>query len=507
MKMNMQTKFLVYAMAWTICVPSLLFAVDTRFNQVGPADFNDPANWDTGALPGPDDNTFIGDFGTTFVTPQTATITGDLTNPVIGDLRIGQGVEGVGTLDHSAGSLTTAAEKWSFVGVDGTPGSPAQGTYNLSGTASFFGGIGVRGVEDFTDPDNPEFSCPPVTGGCEQTVIGGFGGPGAGNVGTLNISDNATFEANRMFLGNFDAGSGTINQSGGTVYIDSWLSIGRIQSQGTYNMSGGSLEVSNDFLTVGENDGATGIMTISGSSTVQAPSLAVGRFGVDGPGATGNLTIQGSNASINADGLFLVGVDDLAGLVPNDSMATVTFEADAAGVSPITVAGDVHLNDGVLTPTGVGFADLVVDLTAYASTSDVTLVDAASTSTIFGEFRNATEGMVIPGTGGRTITYMGGPDANDIMLVGLAMELLGDYDDSGQVGAGDLGLVLQAWGTNNYGDDWVNQIPPGTNVGAGELSPVLGNWGGTAAPPAVPEPAGLGIVALVALLGFARRRR
>ena len=62
-------------------------------------------------------------------------------------------------------------------------------------------------------------------------------------------------------------------------------------------------------------------------------------------------------------------------------------------------------------------------------------------------------------------------------------ELLGDYDGSGLVGAGDLALVLAAWGTNNYGILWVNQIPPGTNVGAGELSPVLGNWGASLVAP------------------------
>ena len=34
-------------------------------------------------------------------------------------------------------------------------------------------------------------------------------------------------------------------------------------------------------------------------------------------------------------------------------------------------------------------------------------------------------------------------------------ELCGDYNDDGVVGAPDLGLVLQAWGTNSYGVDWL----------------------------------------------------
>ena len=53
----------------------------------------------------------------------------------------------------------------------------------------------------------------------------------------------------------------------------------------------------------------------------------------------------------------------------------------------------------------------------------------------------------------------------------------GDYDGNGFVGAGDLSLVLGAWGTNNYGVDWVVQVPPGNTVGAAELQGVLENWG------------------------------
>ena len=101
---------------------------------------------------------------------------------------------------------------------------------------------------------------------------------------------------------------------------------------------------------------------------------------------------------------------------------------------------------------------------------------------------------------------------NDKSIVDLASLLVtttmldGDYDDDGIVGAGDLGLVLQAWGTNNYGDDWINQVPPGTNVGANELSVVLQEWGNMASPLAVPEPsAAIFLCAGVTLLVTIRR--
>ena len=88
----------------------------------------------------------------------------------------------------------------------------------------------------------------------------------------------------------------------------------------------------------------------------------------------------------------------------------------------------------------------------------------------------------------------------------LITDIAGDYDNNGLVGAGDLGLVLQAWGTNNYGNEWINQVPPGTNVGAAELSVVLEEWGNMAAPPAVPEPSAAILLCAGATLLVTRKR-
>ena len=101
----------------------------------------------------------------------------------------------------------------------------------------------------------------------------------------------------------------------------------------------------------------------------------------------------------------------------------------------------------------------------------------------------------------------------------------GDYDNDGRIGASDLGLVLTAWGTDNYGMDWVNEVPDGTSVGAEQLGVVLTNWGG-AAPSridlstidgaqfvtiplggmAVPEPT-TGLLVVLGLAALAMRRR
>ena len=81
--------------------------------------------------------------------------------------------------------------------------------------------------------------------------------------------------------------------------------------------------------------------------------------------------------------------------------------------------------------------------------------------------------------------------------------LLGDYNDDGMVGAPDLSLVLQTWGSDMIPAEWVNQTPMGT-VGAEQLSPVLQNWGSIAA--VVPEPAAAWTMAVVGLLLWTRRQ-
>ena len=83
--------------------------------------------------------------------------------------------------------------------------------------------------------------------------------------------------------------------------------------------------------------------------------------------------------------------------------------------------------------------------------------------------------------------------------------LLGDYDGSGMVGAGDLGLVLGSWGSDMIPPEWVNQIPMGT-VGAGELSVVLNEWGNSASLLAIPEPSSVVLMCL-GLTAFVCRSR
>ncbi len=88
----------------------------------------------------------------------------------------------------------------------------------------------------------------------------------------------------------------------------------------------------------------------------------------------------------------------------------------------------------------------------------------------------------------------------------------GDYDNSGQVGQGDLDLVLQNWGDNTdvtgIPAGWVNDLPQG-QIEQTELDGILQNWGETAAPDfrgtmLVPEPA---LAVPLLMMAAARHRR
>lgn len=364
----------------------------------GTTDYNDPINWTGNVLPGAGpavENAVIGDI--TGANPAVVDLNGAPGVTPIGDLRIGQGFSGDGTLNHSSGELVTADGKWSFLGADGDGLDPAKGTYNLSGDAIF-----RQSQVAFSDGNQFHLGL----GGGRRTP-----GADAPNTGELNISDDAQFIANNFFVGSNDDNRGTVNQSGGFVSVENWISIGREKGAvGEYNMTGGQLAVTQDGITVGESSGASGSMTLSGDSIVDAGQLRVGRsLGLDpdtGAGGTGSLTIIGNQVDLTV-GFLDIGSD--FGTNTNGE-GTLRFEANSGGVSALEVLDSVTLNDGTIE----GFADLEVDL-ASAPAGDITLIEVGVSVT--GTFRNLAEGAAVPNSGGRTITYLGG-DGNDIVLLG-----------------------------------------------------------------------------------------
>ena len=477
--MNMYLKrnvFLISAYAFTMTLSGAALGDQTPEavfdgGTANPGDWNDPINWDDtlggNILPGASDDVEIATVATNGIGNAEVNITSDI--PDYADLRVGVGGAGLsGTINHSAGTATTGG--WAFLGVDNLDTSAVSiGTYNLTGSAVWNVG---------------------------QTLLGTAGGIDGTRTaeGYLNIADNAQLNTGSLNVGNNDDNYGEVNQTGGTVTINDWFNVGdNTSGHGRYNMSGGSLSA--DQISVGQAENSTGEMHLSGNASITqsgaTQGLRVGRGVIPDQttlvSAEGLLSITGGGVSVSATN-FSVGADEtgeFAGApAPTTTPAegTLSFISELNAISSISVSGNVLLNDGSVS----GFADLIVDLETSPVAGDVVLIDLSSTGTVTGTFRGLAEGAVVTGSGGRTITYMHGPDNNDIAL--LAAGVPGDADGDGDVDGTDF-LLLQR--NNPAGiSDWESNYPVPL---AGVIS-------------AVPEPAGLTLVAIGLCLAAMRRR-
>ncbi|MEM8680103.1 MAG: dockerin type I domain-containing protein [Planctomycetota bacterium] len=382
-----------------------------------PGDWDTGANWDIGVVPDPTANVFIGEDGT--VPTATANITGPLSQDTVNDIRIGAGTlfgGAEGTLNHSGGTINT--DGWVFVGLDAPAGGDGNtGTYNLSGTATF-NNLG----------EDKEFH------------VGIGGGAGASNEGFVNVQDSAVLNLAKGYIGSNDGNSGTLTQTGGEVVVGDWLAIGREGgAQGTYNISGGSLTVTNDFLTLGESGaGTSGRMNVSGDASINTANMAIGRP-LAAPGSEGLLSIAGDGATINT-GSLVVGINDQAGFTAAEATGTVRFESSTTSVTTIEVSGDAYLNDGTM----IGQSLLEVDFTAAPTTGDITLVTVGGT--LNGIFAGLPEGTVVPDSGGRTISYTG----NQIRLLAEGgMTVTGDFNGDNLWNCLDIDLLSNAIATGS----------------------------------------------------------
>lgn len=459
-----------------ITAPAL--AVDWD-GDAGTTDFNDPINWTDDALPGTGagiENAVIGNANTAVVD-----LAGPLSVSPIGDLRVGQSFFGNGTLNHSSGALVTADDKWSFVGVDGDGLDPSVGVYNLSGDALF-----EQTRVAFADSNHFHLGL----GGGRRSE-----GADLPNTGEINIQDTAQMNLNNFFVGSNDDNVGRVNQSGDSaIFAENWVSIGReAGARGYYNMTGGQLAVTQDGITVGESSGAYGEMNLSGDADVDAGRLRVGRsLALDaetGAGGTGLLTVSGHEVDLRV-GFLDIGSNDGAN---TNGEGTLSFTASESGISTLKVIESVNLNDGSVE----GFAALDLDL-SLAPAGDLTLIEIEEAlGATTGTFMGLAEGAMVPDSGGRTITYVGG-DGNDIVLLDDAVApIFGDFEPDGDVDIIDFGVFADAFGSVT-GDAEYNadaDSEPDGDVDIIDFGLFADNFGIGVPATAVPEP-----TSLVALL-------
>ena len=442
---------------------------------------------------------------------------------VEGKFRVGQG--GGGFVNQNDGTIIAGNTGGSgkFVAVGNGAGSDGS-FYNLNGGTLVLGGglsggqlrelrVGSAASAEFLVGDGVGTADTAVIETRRHIYIGHDGGTGTMTINHDGRIDQVTDGA-PMIVGS-GGGEGTVSQNGGTVTGEHHLQIGNgAGSNGLYTISAGALIVADDGsgqLRIADN-GAIGTLRVEGTASVTAGAeLYIGH--TDDSGSVGLLEIIGSDASLS--------VGKLDNALNLDE--TIYWEADANGVTPLVVRGDVGLSLFVelqhpseIAAISGGIGDgiaLDLDLSAITTNVTLTLIDNQSAEPIQGLFEDPSannelyeEGEIITGTGYDgivSISYLGGT-GNDVVLnltQGSAdFDLDGDVDGRDfliwQIGNGAPGGSMQG---DANGDGTVNQA---------DLKIWQDQYGDLAAPAGVatgvPEPSG---VVLMLGLTFAASSR
>jgi autotransporter-associated beta strand protein len=286
-------------------------------------------------------------------TGNIATITADSAfTPV--DIFVGVGSGTSGRLNHVGGTATTGAGNWMFVGCNG-----GTGVYNLANTATTGGaltGFGQGsgsltvagnfyiGGRYFDVGGNGTFNMN-TSGTLTAGLVDVFDSNTAGT-GTFNLDNGTIHSTGEFWVGAWGTGAGTMNQSGGTVQVDTWLAIGRGNHDGgtgTYNLNGGTINAAtnNGFITLGSFGGANGTMNVTGGTANSTRQFYVGE------GGTGTLNVSGSgtvNVNGAAGGLSLGVNASGVGTVNLNAGGTIQTTQVSKGAG----TGTFNFNGGVL---------------------------------------------------------------------------------------------------------------------------------------------------------------
>jgi len=193
-----------------------------------------------------------------------------------------------------------------------------------------------------------------MTNGTFTSSVDMFLGADAGGVGHFTAS-GGTLTATTLRVGN--NGAGTFDQSGGAVNVNAYLFIGAEANSatGTYTMTSGTLTVSNQLVSVGRY--GTGTLDVSGTAVVTASKGVRVGFTNGSNAGTGTLVVTNGGT---------VATSSIYGGGSTDAQATVLF--DDATVQ--TTAAGAILKD--LASVTIGEGGLTIDNAFAASATNTT---------------------------------------------------------------------------------------------------------------------------------------
>jgi autotransporter-associated beta strand protein len=288
--------------------------------------------------------------------------------------------------------------------------------------------------------------------------------PYTGETATLNIS-NASVNAQRVIIGGVTGNTGTpgtgiLNQSSGSIDSYQWFTVGSggtTGGAGTYNMSGGTLNVHTEPIEVANFTASVGTVNLSGSGTINIWNSS-------------NNINMGANANAGS-GTF------------NQRGGTVTFYSDSGG----TVGGSGVLYLGKAT----GLTNNYI-YNLFGGTLQVPAITSASGNSLFyfngGTLEAAkTNASFLSGLTAAYVSTNGAIIDSSSYAVTIAQSLVHDP----ALAAADGGLTSQSsastgtlilTGTNTYtGPTLVNSgtLLINGSLGAGAVTVNGGTLGGT----------------------------
>ena len=163
--------------------------------------------------------------------------------------------------------------------------------------------------------------------------------------GSLNAASGSEFVVGA-------SGTGVFNQSGGSVTLNNWFSLGRFGGNGTYTITGGSLtanHTSNPMWIGGDSPG-TGTFTIDPGATVTLKGgIDNGRYS----GATGHIILNGGTLNVKGGSGFNIGRTGTGTFVQNGGTLTANEGGTSGNANNVwrigwegKGTGSYTLNDG-----------------------------------------------------------------------------------------------------------------------------------------------------------------